>query len=282
MHSSAASPPTLTTAGPASPDAYATPPSPRRASAAFAPRASRPRRSAARSTSGSATGRSGRCRCGSGARNEGALHRRRARGGGRGPRRSRALSRGRVGRDAGGAGAPADPRPGARRRRLVRRVARRRGPPGGDRAGRRRRAGQRNPHPPRRGDADGDAGWGSHRMGARHRASDRKRNRGETRMTDIRYLGHATCELSDGSATLLVDPFLKPNNPAAPISAMDVEPSHILITHGHADHIADAVSIAQRTGAHCVAIVEIASWLNGQGLDAVTDPNLGGTVEFDW
>jgi L-ascorbate metabolism protein UlaG (beta-lactamase superfamily) len=101
-------------------------------------------------------------------------------------------------------------------------------------------------------------------------------------MTDIRYLGHATCELSDGFATLLVDPFLKPNNPSAPVSADEVEPTHILITHGHADHIADAVGVAKRTGAHCVAIVEIASWLNGQGLDAVTDPNLGGTVEFDW
>src|SRR5262249_18267791 len=149
-------------------------------------------------------------------------------------------------------------------------------------AGRRCRANQRRSHPARRGDADGDARRGSHRMGARDRAPNRKRNRGETRMTDIRYLGHATCELSDGSATLLVDPFLKPNNPSAPVSADEVEPTHILITHGHADHIADAVGVAKRTGAHCVAIVEIASWLNGQGLDAVTDPNLGGTVEFDW
>jgi L-ascorbate metabolism protein UlaG (beta-lactamase superfamily) len=101
-------------------------------------------------------------------------------------------------------------------------------------------------------------------------------------MTDIRYLGHACFELSDGSARLLVDPFLKPNNPTAPVTADEIDPTHILITHGHVDHIADAVGVAQRTGAHCVAIVEIANWLNGQGLDAVTDPNLGGTVEFDW
>jgi L-ascorbate metabolism protein UlaG (beta-lactamase superfamily) len=40
--------------------------------------------------------------------------------------------------------------------------------------------------------------------------------------------------------------------------------------------------VAKRTGAHCVAIVEIANWLAGQGVDAFTDPNLGGTVEFDW
>ena len=99
---------------------------------------------------------------------------------------------------------------------------------------------------------------------------------------DIRFLGQACFELSEGSARVLVDPFLKPNNPASPVTADEVDPTHILITHGHADHIADAVGIAKRTGAHCVAIVEIASWLNGRGLDAVSDPNLGGTVEFDW
>jgi L-ascorbate metabolism protein UlaG (beta-lactamase superfamily) len=99
---------------------------------------------------------------------------------------------------------------------------------------------------------------------------------------DIRYLGHACFELSDGSATLLIDPFLKPNSPVAPVSADEVEPTHILITHGHADHIADAVPVAKRTGAHCVSIVEVASWLSGQGVEVVTDPNLGGTVEFDW
>jgi L-ascorbate metabolism protein UlaG (beta-lactamase superfamily) len=99
---------------------------------------------------------------------------------------------------------------------------------------------------------------------------------------DIRYLGHACFELSDGSATLLIDPFLKPNSPVAPVSADEVEPTHILITHGHADHIADAVPVAKRTGAHCVSIVEVADWLSGQGVEVVTDPNLGGTVEFDW
>jgi L-ascorbate metabolism protein UlaG (beta-lactamase superfamily) len=99
---------------------------------------------------------------------------------------------------------------------------------------------------------------------------------------DIRFLGHACFELSDGDSRVVVDPFLKPNNPAAPVSADEVEATHILITHGHADHIADAVPLAKRTGAHCVAMVEIANWLDAQGLDAVTDPNLGGTVEFDW
>ncbi len=99
---------------------------------------------------------------------------------------------------------------------------------------------------------------------------------------EIKFHGHACFELSEGDATVLVDPFLKPNNPKAVASAEEVEPTHIALSHGHADHIADAVTLAKRTGAHCVAIVELANWLQGKGIEAVSDPNLGGTVEFDW
>jgi L-ascorbate metabolism protein UlaG (beta-lactamase superfamily) len=101
---------------------------------------------------------------------------------------------------------------------------------------------------------------------------------------DIRWHGHACFELSEGDTTVLVDPFLKPNNPTAVATADEVEPTHIAITHGHADHVADAVGVAKRTGAHCVAMVELASWLGSQGVeeDKLSDPNLGGTVRFDW
>jgi L-ascorbate metabolism protein UlaG (beta-lactamase superfamily) len=99
---------------------------------------------------------------------------------------------------------------------------------------------------------------------------------------DIRFLGHATFELSDGDTRLLIDPFLAPNNPAAPVSADDVDPTHVLLTHAHVDHLADAVAVVKRTGAACVALVETANWLSGQGVENVSDPNLGGTVGFDW
>jgi len=99
---------------------------------------------------------------------------------------------------------------------------------------------------------------------------------------EIKFHGHSCFELSDGEATVLVDPFLKPNNPTAVHTADEVEPTHIAITHGHADHMADAVPVAKRTGAHCVAAVELAEWFKGQGIEEVSDPNLGGTVRFDW
>jgi len=99
---------------------------------------------------------------------------------------------------------------------------------------------------------------------------------------EIKFHGQSCFELSEGDTTVLVDPFLKPNNPAAVATAEEVEPTHIAISHGHVDHMADAVPVAKRTGAHCVAIVELAKWLEGQGIEGVSDPNFGGTVEFDW
>lgn len=99
---------------------------------------------------------------------------------------------------------------------------------------------------------------------------------------EIRFHGQSCFELSDGDTTVLVDPFLKPNNPVAVATAEEVEPTHIALSHGHADHVADTVAVAKRTGAHCIAIVELANWLEGQGVEEVSDPNFGGTIEFDW
>ncbi len=98
---------------------------------------------------------------------------------------------------------------------------------------------------------------------------------------EIKFHGQSCFELSEGDVTLLIDPFLKPNNPAAVAGAEDVEPTHIALSHGHADHMADAVGLAKRTGAHCIAMVELANWLDGQGVEDVSDPNFGGTVSFD-
>jgi L-ascorbate metabolism protein UlaG (beta-lactamase superfamily) len=97
---------------------------------------------------------------------------------------------------------------------------------------------------------------------------------------DIRWLGHSCFQLEAGGTTVLVDPFLTGNSSAA-ASADEVEPGVILLTHGHQDHFGDVVDIAKRTGATVVAIKELADELSNS-LDNVLDPNLGGTVKFDW
>jgi L-ascorbate metabolism protein UlaG (beta-lactamase superfamily) len=99
----------------------------------------------------------------------------------------------------------------------------------------------------------------------------------------ITFLGHACFLLEDGDTRVLIDPFLS-GNPKATKSADELDPTHLLLTHGHGDHYGDVIDIAKRTGAPVLAIVELASELSEKlGEDhQVFDPNLGGTVTFDW
>jgi L-ascorbate metabolism protein UlaG (beta-lactamase superfamily) len=99
----------------------------------------------------------------------------------------------------------------------------------------------------------------------------------------ITFLGHACFLLEDGGTTVLIDPFLT-GNPKAARSADEVEPDVILLTHGHQDHYGDVIGIAKRTGAPVLAIVELAGEIAGELGDGhqVFDPNLGGTIDFEW
>jgi L-ascorbate metabolism protein UlaG (beta-lactamase superfamily) len=96
---------------------------------------------------------------------------------------------------------------------------------------------------------------------------------------DIRFLGHAAFELTEGDTRILIDPFLT-GNPKAAAKADELAPTHIFLTHGHADHYGDVVDIAKRTNAQVVAITELAGELQEEGVENVSDPNLGGTVQF--
>lgn len=95
-------------------------------------------------------------------------------------------------------------------------------------------------------------------------------------MTTVTWYGHAVFTISDGDTTLLIDPFLA-GNPAAAIAADDLAPTAILVTHGHSDHLGDAVDISKRTDAPIVAAYELALFLGAKGVN-VTPGNIGGTV----
>src|SRR3954464_339398 len=110
---------------------------------------------------------------------------------------------------------------------------------------------------------------------------------------DIRFLGHACFELSDGDTRVLIDPFLTGNPKAAveaggghppptlPTPRPAPPPTRIFLPHGHADHIGDTVDIAKRTGAETVAIVELAGELGESGVENVSGPNIGCPGRFD-
>jgi L-ascorbate metabolism protein UlaG (beta-lactamase superfamily) len=97
--------------------------------------------------------------------------------------------------------------------------------------------------------------------------------------TRVRWLGHACLWIESDGQKLLVDPFLT-GNPAAAVKAADVQPDFILISHGHGDHVGDAVAIAKRTGAMVIANFEISEWLQKQGLQKVHGQQHGGGHDF--
>ena len=88
------------------------------------------------------------------------------------------------------------------------------------------------------------------------------------------WYGHGTFGLETGGYKLLIDPYFT-DNPAASTTADAVEADYILVSHGHGDHITDAVAIAKRTGATAIANFEIATWLGNQGVE-VHPQHLGG------
>ena len=98
--------------------------------------------------------------------------------------------------------------------------------------------------------------------------------------TSIKWLGHYAFEIRTGDQTVLVDPFVN-DNPVATVSADDLEADFILVTHGHADHVADVASIANRTVATVVAPVEAAAWFQSQqNVENTIQLNLGGGIQL--
>ncbi len=79
------------------------------------------------------------------------------------------------------------------------------------------------------------------------------------------FVGHATHMLDVNGTKVVIDPFFS-DNPSTNMSADEIEADYVLITHGHFDHVADAVSIAKRTGATVVSNFEISNWLGKQGV----------------
>lgn len=95
----------------------------------------------------------------------------------------------------------------------------------------------------------------------------------------LTWIGHSSFMLTDGSMTVLIDPWFT-GNPVNTVSADSVQADAILITHAHGDHVGDAAAIAERTGATICTINELANYLTGKGVQNVVGGNHGGTLPF--
>ena len=98
----------------------------------------------------------------------------------------------------------------------------------------------------------------------------------------VTYYGHACFSVVVGGKTLLFDPFISGNPLAKNIDVKKVPADFILVSHGHGDHVGDAVEIARRTNALVIASFEVATWLNKQGAPRVHPLNHGGVFQFDF
>ncbi len=93
------------------------------------------------------------------------------------------------------------------------------------------------------------------------------------------YYGHACFAVEVGGKRLLFDPFISDNPLAEKIDLERIKADYILVSHGHGDHIGDAVALAKRTGATVIAPFEVGSWLEKQGLEKVQGMNHGGSAK---
>jgi len=96
------------------------------------------------------------------------------------------------------------------------------------------------------------------------------------------YYGHACFSVVVGGKSLLFDPFITGNPFANNIDVKNVPADFILVSHGHGDHVGDAVEIAKRTGALVIANYEVATWLNQKGAPKIHPMNHGGGFQFDF
>lgn len=97
----------------------------------------------------------------------------------------------------------------------------------------------------------------------------------------LTFLGHSCFLLEQGDRALVIDPFLT-GNPTATRRAEEIRVAHVLVTHGHADHVGDAIAIARANDATLHAAFEITEWAAEQGHERTSPGNPGGRVETDF
>ncbi len=97
----------------------------------------------------------------------------------------------------------------------------------------------------------------------------------------VTWFGHSAARVENGSHVILIDPFLSQNpNFNGSVEEAARGATHVVLTHGHDDHVGDTISICKSTGATLVAVFELAMYLAGQGVAKLEPGNTGGTISL--
>lgn len=96
----------------------------------------------------------------------------------------------------------------------------------------------------------------------------------------ITYHGHSCFEVEGAKGKVIIDPFLS-GNPQADIKPEDVKVDAVLLTHGHGDHLGDAIEIAKQNNAPVISVFELAGYCQSKGAPA-HGMHLGGAHEFNF
>ncbi|MDI3516934.1 MAG: hypothetical protein PWP37_798 [Thermotogota bacterium] len=101
-------------------------------------------------------------------------------------------------------------------------------------------------------------------------------------MVKISFLGHAAVIIESGDYRVIIDPFIT-GNPACPFKIEEIlPPTHILVTHGHGDHLGDTVELSKRFGSLVVANFEIATYLSIKGVEKIHAMHIGGKASLEF
>jgi len=98
-------------------------------------------------------------------------------------------------------------------------------------------------------------------------------------MVKAKFLGHACVLVSTETHSVVIDPFLT-GNPKAAAKPEDLKVDAVIVTHGHGDHLGDAIDIANRNNCPIIGVYELVTYCQSKGAKQGHPLHIGGSYNF--